>query len=141
MRGLTIRLFLCVFLAVSIMMSATAFAAPTLESITFCKGVEGSDKDPVGITDKFWTYSPSVNVVAKIVTPVDGTKVTCKWISVNAGPKPGEFAEGEMTLSKKGYMNAHFELSKPANDWANGQYKVEIYIDGKKAGSASFTIL
>jgi len=141
MRGLTIRLFLCVFLMVPILISTAAFAAPTLESITFCKGVQGPDKDPVGITDKFWTYSPSVSAVAKIVTPADGTKVTCKWISVDAGSKLGEFAEGEMTLTKKGYTNAHFELSKPANDWANGQYMVEIYIDGKKAGSAYFTIL
>jgi len=138
MRGLKIGYFLFVFLTAAMLTGAAAFAA-SLDSITICQGVEGAEGNPVKPTDKFWTYSPSFHAVAKIVDATTGTKIAAKWISVDEDGKV--ISTAEMGVQRKGFMNAHFELSKPDKDWSAGKYRIDIYIDGKKAGSESFTVL
>ena len=138
MRRLIIGWFLFFFLLAPMMTGAAAFAA-SLESITICQGVEGDEGNPVKPTDKFWTYSASFHAVAKIVDADTSTKIAAKWISVDEDSKV--ISTAEIGAQRKGFMNAHFELSKPDKDWSAGKYRIDIYIDGKKSGSASFTVL
>ena len=141
MPGLNIRVFLCAFLLISAVSSATAFAEVKLGALTICKGVEGPELNPVNATDKFGSDTPVIHAVAQIKDGIPYTKITGKWISVDAISIPDyEINSIEVVLNKTATVNAHFELSKPTKGWPAGNYKVDIYIDGKKAGSAAFSI-
>ncbi len=138
MRRLKMGYFLFVFLTAAMLTGGAAFAA-TLDSVTMCQGVEGAEGNPVKPTDKFWTYTSAFHAVAKIVDANTSTKIAAKWISEDENGKV--ISTAEMSVQRKGFMNAHFELSKPDKDWSAGKYRIDIYIDGKKAGSASFNVL
>lgn len=141
MPGLNIRVFLCAFLLISTVSSATAFAEVKLGALTICKGVEGPELNPVNATDKFGSDTPVIHAVAQIKGGIPSTKITGKWISVDAISIPNyEINSADLVLNKTGTVNAHFELSKPTKGWPTGNYKVDIYIDGEKAGSAAFSI-
>ncbi len=141
MPGLSIRMFLCVFFLVLMVSSATAFAEVKLGALTICKGVEGPELNPVNATDEFRSDTSVIHAVAQIKDGIPHTKITGKWICVDAISIPNyEIHSIDLVLNKTGTVNAHFELTKPTKGWPIGNYKVDIYIDGKKAGSAAFSI-
>ena len=46
----------------------------------------------------------------------------------------------ELVLEQAGTATFHFQLSRPTNGWPPGHYKMDLFIDGKPAGSAPFAV-
>lgn len=140
MSRLDAKVFLCVFFLVSMLTCATVFAAAELVSLTICKGIS-SELNPVDPTDKFTLDTAAIHAVAKIEGGKPNTKVTGTFISVDAISIPNyEINTADAVLQKEGTTNAHFSLSKPNNGWPAGNYKIDVFIDGKKVGSAPFSV-
>ncbi len=135
-----ITLFLCVLLLISSFVHIEARAAE-LGSITVCEGVVDPELKPVDPTDIFAPDAPAINALVEVKDGRPGAKVTGAWISVDAISVPNyEIKRTEFELKGEGASKVNFELSKPTNGWPKGHYRVDIYIDGEKAGSASFSI-
>ena len=110
-----------------------------LLSLVTCEGVE--DYRPVNITDQFNPESPKIHVVAKIKNVSAGTKATGVWIAVDALATPNhEINRSELVFEKEGTGSAHFLINKPNKGWPVGNYKLDLYIDGKIAGTAPFKV-
>ena len=135
------RLCMCFFFLLSAMACPMALAAPELESVTICKVVVGDPPKPVDVTDKFSTDTPAIHAVATIKGCKAGTKVTGVWISVDAISTPNfKIGELDVVCKKEGVNHAQFDLSKPTKGWPLGNYKLDVYIDGKPFGSAPFRV-
>jgi hypothetical protein len=114
---------------------------PKLESLVTCEGVAGPDSQPMKVTSKFNPLTPEIHAIATIGSVRPGSKVKGVWVSVNALPVPNyEMNTSEIVLDKAGTGRVHFQISRPHNGWNKGHYKVDLYIDGKMAGSAPFSI-
>jgi hypothetical protein len=115
--------------------------APKVESLVLCEGVAGPDSQPTKVSNKFNPLTPEIHAVATIEGVRPGNKVKGVWVSVNALPVANfEMNSSEIVLNKGGTDKIHFQISRPQNQWRKGQYKLDLYIDGKMAGSAPFTI-
>jgi hypothetical protein len=135
------KVFLCAFFLISMLPCAAVFTATELGTVTICKGVSGPELSPVGPTNKFTPDTAVIHAVAKIKNGKPGTKVTATWISIDAISTPNyEINSAQLTLEEEGTVNAHFELSKPTKDWPAGNYKVDVFLDGMKVGSAPFSV-
>jgi hypothetical protein len=114
---------------------------PELVSITTCEGVNEADNQPLKVTNKFNPASPEIHVLAKVKNVKDGTKALGVWIAVDAISTPNyEINKTELVLDKGGTADFHFQISRPDQGWPPGNYKMDLFIDGKKAGSAPFTV-
>ena len=115
--------------------------APELANIITCAGVTGEDTRPVNITAHFKPESPEIHVVATVKNARSGTKARGVWIAVDAIETPNyEINSTELVLEQAGTATFHFQLSRPTNGWPPGHYKMDLYIDGKLAGSAPFAV-
>jgi hypothetical protein len=141
MSRLNVRMLLVVLFLVPMLTCATVLAAAELGSLTICRGVAGPELYPVDPANEFAPDTAAIHAVALIRNGTPSTKVTGTWISVDAISTPNyEINSGDLVLGKQGTVNAHFELSKPTKGWPVGNYRVNIFIDGNKAGSASFSV-
>ncbi len=139
MLRMNTRAFLLISFVVSLLACGVVFAAD-LGTLTICRGVTGPELFPADPADKFTPDTAAIHAVVKIYNGQPDTKVKGVWISVDAIPTPDyEILSSELVLGGGGTRNAHFELSKPTKGWPKGNYQVDVYIDGKKAGSAPFS--
>jgi hypothetical protein len=119
---------------------SAAAAAPELVSITTCRGVEERTKKPLDHTVTFSADTRVIHAVAMVKSDKPGTKVTGAWISIDAGTTPNhKFLENGAVLPKEGTFPIDFTMTNQKNLPA-GNYKVEVYIDGKLAGTAPFSV-
>ena len=71
-----------------------------------------------------------------------GSKLSSSWIAEDThGAAPDNYKIDSVDLLVKGGINvATFSLSKPTKGWPKGKYRVDLFIDGKAAGSMHFKI-
>ncbi len=86
----------------------------------------------------FASSDPTVYCVWKAETGTKGEKVRVAWFS-EAG-KEKKITENTQTLPGTGSVSGSGHIEKPAGGFPAGNYRVEVYDDGKLAKSLKFTI-
>jgi hypothetical protein len=103
--------------------------------ITIGKHV-GTDKRVSSPTDTFGTRD---TVYVAVITDgaAPNATLTAHWTYGSNGQK---VSESTQTIAPSGGTNAtEFHVQKPSG-WPKGQYHVEVLLDGKSAGTKSFTV-
>src|SRR5258706_272935 len=91
------------------------------------------------------TFKPQTAKIflnAKLVEVPTGAKVKSEWIAVDTGgaaPPHYRIDSVEMTVGPL-INNVDFNFSKPTAGWPVGDYRVDLFIDGKPAGNVKFKV-
>ncbi|NLI80399.1 MAG: hypothetical protein GX443_01765 [Deltaproteobacteria bacterium] len=121
--------------------SAPQDRLPKVTSIVACEQVAGQGMIPVNITETFASDSAEIHVLARLENAKAGTKVKGVWISVDAVSTPDyEIDSSETELRKEAGDVAHFSIARPQKGWPDGNYRFELYLDGKKAAGLPFAV-
>ncbi len=119
----------------------TPGSAAELLSITACEAVAEADNSPVKATDRFTPESPKIHVVARVKNSKAGTRARAVWIAIDAIATPNyEINSTELVLDQEGTANLHFQIKRPDQGWPPGKYKLDLFLDGRLAGSAPFIV-
>ncbi len=89
----------------------------------------------------FTPTTPKIFLVARLADVPAGAKVSGVWIAekIQGAPPNYKLDSTDLTVSKQ--MNrVTYSLFKPNDGWPVGSYRVELFIDGKPAGKASFKV-
>jgi len=117
---------------------AQAPAAPavvTVSNITLGKAL-GSDKKVTAATD---TFDKSDTIYAVVETTGTGNAtLKAKW-TYRKGDQSAPVSESSQTISASGPAASEFHISKP-DGWPAGEYRVEILLDDKPAGTKTFSV-
>jgi hypothetical protein len=115
--------------------------SPKVTSIVACEQVAGQGTIPINVTETFAPESPEIHVLARLENAKAGTKVRGVWISVDAVSTPNyEIDSSEAELRKGAEDLAHFSMTRPQKGWPVGNYRFELYLDGKMAGNLPFSV-
>lgn len=117
---------------------ATAAQAgePRYSDLTF-----SASEDNSAPTEVFATDTPKIFLHAALVDVASGAKLSGTWIAEKTDAAPPNYKIDSVTMTAGMLMNvATFSLSKPTAGWPVGDYRVDLAIDGKPAGSAHFKI-
>jgi len=91
------------------------------------------------------TFKPQTAKIflnAKLVEVPTGAKVKSEWIAVDTGgaaPPNYRIDSVEMTVGPL-INNVDFNFSKPTAGWPVGDYRIDLFIDGKPAGNVKFKV-
>jgi len=91
----------------------------------------------------FKPTTPKIFVELKLVDVPSGTKVRGDWIAVDTGgAAPPNYKVATKEMKAGGIINdLTFSYSKPNAGWPAGDYRVDLFIDGKAAGQAKFKVV
>lgn len=104
--------------------------APSVDSVNLGTSVDASDK--VGSPTS--TFTPKDTIYASVSVIGSGaTKVDAKWTYQNGQT----VSQGSSAATAP--KTVEFHISKPSG-FPKGNYKVEISVDGKSAGSKDFSV-
>lgn len=94
-----------------------------------------ADKKVAAATTKF---APNDTIYAVVASTGKSSAVTIKarWTYGDEGQLVTEQSE---SVAPTGPANTEFHIARPSG-WPTGTYKVEIAVDGKPAGSKTFTV-
>ncbi len=134
-RAASITLASTVILAAILACNAVA-AKPTISNIRMTK-------DQAGKTTTT-TYAPgeAFYMYADLSGLSKGSLLEAKWYAVNAqGLTPNSMINSSTYTYESGVATVYFQLTtSDRSDWPTGTYMVELYLDGTKVGSQSFTV-
>jgi uncharacterized protein (UPF0179 family) len=92
--------------------------------------------------DEAESFSPSdrtVHVMVELDHAAEGTMVKFDWIAVDAGDMEDQSLK-KLDYTTKGRENiVHANLTQP-RDWTEGDYKVDVYLNGQLARSIAYKI-
>ncbi len=90
------------------------------------------------------TYAPSTAKIflkAKLVDVPASAKVRSDWIAVKTKVAPPNYKIDSVELPVGILKNrADFSMGQPKTGWPEGDYRVELSIDGRKAAEATFKV-
>lgn len=110
-------------------------AGLAVTSVTLGKSL-GADKRVPSATNAF---DKGDTIYASVDTSGAGEgKLDAKW-TYRKGDKVAVVNESSLKLSTMGPATNEFHVSKP-DGWPAGDYQVEIMLDGKPAGTKTFTV-
>lgn len=145
-RYVTVGYFILFSILIGQMGCATApqgdVAGPELESIQMCKSTDGPKA--VDVTDKFKWDDPVIHGVITVKNAMPGTSIKGVMVQEIGSTR---FTIGSKETTCKTATTAgeravtDFSLNRPIVFWSQGNYKLDVYIDGKLAGSAPFRVL
>ena len=130
-------------LSAFVVLSLTGFTsahAAKITSITFCEQVSEDGTVPINVMNRFGGDTPSIHAVVAIEKAKKGTTIKGAWISVDAIDTPNYEIDAAEAIAPAADAVVHFALSRPNNGWPQGNYKLDVYIDGKFAVSAPFSV-
>ena len=112
--------------------AATNTATPAVTDIDLGRTIN-ADKT---IADGTESFKPSDTIYASVETDAAApVTVAVRWSFEN-----GQVVnESSQAVNASGKARTEFHISKP-DGWPTGKYKVEVMLDGKAAGSKSFTV-
>ena len=117
-----------------------SFTSAKLSEATMCLGVDG-DAKPVNPTSKFAVSTPEIFCSVKLSNAPADTEVGSEWVYVK-----GELSGYDNTvidtlvLPAEGTQYIQFSLPRPDAGWPAGEYKLNLYVDGKESVSLPFTV-
>jgi hypothetical protein len=125
-------------LAVAGLLLATVLhAAPHFGDMTFSASHDNDGTD----TKVFAIDTPKIFLHADLEDAVDDTKVSSTWIAEKTDKAPPNYKIDSVELTASENMDVvTFSLSKPNAGWPVGDYRVDLFINGKPAGSAHFKV-
>ena len=129
----------CAFVLVTLLWFTSA-SAVKIASITFSEQVSEDGTIPINVMSRFGGDTPSIHAVIAIEKAKKGTTIKGAWISVDAIETPNYEIDAAEAVASAGDAVVHFALSRPNNGWPRGNYKLDVYIDGKFAVSAPFSV-
>lgn len=114
---------------------APAEAGVTVTAVKLGKSI-GADKKVTAASDSF---SPKDTIYAEVATTGAGTAtLKAKWTYSKDG-KTADVKEDTMQIAPAGPATNEFHVSKP-DGWPAGEYVVEIWVNGKSAGTHRFSV-
>jgi hypothetical protein len=91
--------------------------------------------------DVFKPDTPKIVLHAEMVEMPPGTKLDADWIAEKTDAAPANYKiDTSHVLVETGSNEASFALSKPDAGWPVGDYRVDLFIDGKPANSVAFKV-
>jgi uncharacterized RDD family membrane protein YckC len=116
---------------------AAAAGAPRYENVVVSDSKGGA---PVS------TFKPAtakIFVDAQLEDVRSGSKARSDWIAVDTGgAAPANYKIATTEMKVGGLINhVTFSFSKPNAGWPAGDYRVDLFIDGKPAGQAKFKVV
>jgi hypothetical protein len=111
----------------------TPVPAARLDKITVTKSVN-ADKSP-GEAAASFGKKDTVYVSFWVADAPAGTELKARW----SDPKGTQLTEDKVVTDKAGSGYSEFHAAKKSG-WAAGTYKVDLFLNGQPAGSASFTV-
>ena len=123
-------------LAAGSFLAAPAWAGePRFEGLVLSDAKDGAAKKV------FTTKTPKIFLTGKLEDMPAGAKVKCVWIAekTQVAPPNYEIDSTEHTTSR-GTNSAFFALNRPNTGWPAGDYRVDLFINGKPAGTHRFSI-
>ena len=92
--------------------------------------------------DEAESFSPAdhtVHVMVELNHAAEGTMVNFDWIAVDAGDMENNSLKKLDYTTKALENKVHANLTLP-RDWPEGDYKVDVYLNGKLARSIAYKI-
>lgn len=119
-----------------LLFTSPLFASPHFTDIVVSDSEEGD------AVDTFAPTTAKIFVHADMFDVAKGAKMTGAWIAVDThGAAPPNYKIDSADLVADGNINTvTYSLSRPNKGWPVGKYRVELSVDGKIVGTASFTI-
>jgi|SRR5450432_1977376 len=128
--------FLTAIFALLFALAAHAAGQPHYGELTFSNS-DDSDES----MDVFTPDTPKIFLKAELVDVPGGAKLTGTWIAEKTDAAPPNYKIDSVDLTVGTLMNvATFSLSKPNAGWPIGDYRVELFIDGKPVTKARFKV-
>ena len=114
----------------------SAAASPRYSDIVLSDSKGGPPKST------FTPQTPKLFMHAKLVDVPSGSKVKSDWIAEKTKVAPPNYKIDSSELTISGFMNeVDFNFSKPTAGWPEGDYRVDLFIDGKPAGAVKFKVV
>lgn len=120
--------------------SCSDLFGPSISNLTVTGGLD-SVSLPLDNSDSFYIDSPQICCSVKLERAHKNTAVTSKWVltegELAAGDNPVIY-EDTVYLDTDGY--AGFTFKPSMRGFARGEYRIDVYIDGKAKASGNFTV-
>jgi hypothetical protein len=114
---------------------AVRAAEPRFENLVLSDAREGDAKKA------FTPNTAQIFLKARLADVKAGSKLKGVWIAEKTQVAPPDYQIDSTEMTVGSLMNlATFSLSKPTAGWPTGDYRVELSIDGKPAGSVRFSV-
>lgn len=122
--------------ALGLVLPALALAGPPrYDGLVLSDAKDGAPKSVFPAT------TPKIFLKAKLVDMPTGTKLTSDWIAVKTKVAPANYKLDSVVLTVGALTNrADFSFTKPTAGWPLGDYRVDLFIDGKAATSVAFKV-
>lgn len=89
----------------------------------------------------FKPTTPKVYLRSKVVDAPKGAKLRSDWIAVKTQVAPPNYKiDSSELVAHAGANDVVFSFSKPDAGWPEGDYRVDLFIDGKPAAKATFKV-
>lgn len=123
-------------LAAGMFLAAPAQGAqPRFESLVLSDAKGGATKNV------FTTKTPKIFLAGKLVDMPAGAKVKVVWIAEKTKVAPPNYEiDATEHRTSRGTNNASFALNRPNAGWPPGDYRVDLFIDGKPFASQRFSV-
>lgn len=115
-------------------------SAARIVSVTLCEQVDNTGTIPINIRQQFSSNVPAIHALVELSQLSFGTQIKGSWISVDAIDVPNYEIDFAEVLVDQSEAVVHFSLSRPTNGWPAGNYKLNIYLNGKLSASSTFSI-
>jgi len=100
-----------------------------------------SDTEDGPAKSTFKPDTPKLYIRTKLVDMPTGTKLKGDWIAEKTKVAPPNYKIDSVELRVGTLMNAaKFSLSKPNAGWPEGEYRTDLFIDGKPATQVKFKV-
>jgi hypothetical protein len=123
--------------ATGLFLATLLYADPHFGAMKFST----SHDDKAAGTEVFSTDTAKIFLHVELEEMASGTKLSSTWIAEKTDVTPPDYKidSADFTVAE-GMDEATFALNKPDAGWPTGDYRVDLFIDGKGAGSARFKI-
>jgi hypothetical protein len=122
--------------ALGALAAGDAFAGPpALTDVVVSEARDGPAKST------FKTTTPKIFIRAKLVDVPAGSKLKGEWIAVKTAVAPPNYKlDSVESVAGTGASRYDGAYSKPSAGWPEGDYRVDLFIDGKRVQQASFKV-
>lgn len=136
------RTHICLPIAILLLETAGVVAgAVRLKSIELCTDVAQDGFTPVNVAENFLADVPVIHGVARVEGTRANSVLKGVWVSIDAISVPNhEIDSADVSVRRNGPASGHFSLSRPTNGWPTGNYRLNVYVDGRLLGSKEFSI-
>jgi hypothetical protein len=118
-----------------------ATLSPAVTSLQFAHNFQNNKA--VGVTDTFKSTDPDLFAIIKLNTTKGHPTVKVVWTVVNGTDANGQPVAGrDFGQAEKDATSTliYAQVSRGSAPWAVGQYKAEVFLDGRLAKTAQFTV-